>query len=378
MDTLGLYIHVPFCRSKCAYCDFYSLPGQDKERMEAHTEALRIHLERTAPRAVGYVVDTVYFGGGTPTVLGERRLLSIWEAVVRWYRLAPDAEVTIEANPESAGDWLRSLREAGFGRASLGMQSADDAELRRIGRPHSSAQVREAVETIRRAGFRDLSLDLIYGLPGQDLASWRRSVEAAVDLGPGHLSCYGLKVEEGTLLWSRREGLPGDEEQAEMYLWAVEELDRRGYGQYEISNFARPGHASRHNGRYWTLGAYLGFGPGAHSDFDGVRWAWSRDLEGYIRGVRDGDPPLSERTAVPEEERAREWLMLGLRTSRGLDPAVWEARWGRSFDPFRPFLDRCVRVGYGHWTDGRFALSPRGFLVSNAVIGEMLDLCGPT
>lgn len=376
VKPLGLYIHIPFCKQKCAYCDFYSLSGSES-RMDDYTDALCAHLAETAPFAAGHTVDTVYFGGGTPSYLGEKRLIQILKVIFKKYRVAKDAEITLEANPDSAGDWkaLKALRKAGIDRLSLGMQSACDAELREIGRVHTMDQVRAAVEAARKAGFDDLSLDLIYGLPHQTLEQWQKNLAAAVDLAPEHLSCYGLKVEEGTPLFARREtaGLPGDEEQADMYLHTVEYLAGRGYRQYEISNFAQPGRESRHNLKYWLLEEYAGFGPGAHSDFGDVRYAYDRDLEGYIRGVRDGTPMLSESERIPPLERDTEWVMLGLRTVRGLDPREFETRFRRRFACFLPFLEQCRQAGYAVQTEGRWRLTPQGFLVSNQIIGGMLD-----
>lgn len=361
---LGIYIHVPFCKQKCVYCDFYSLPHRE-EQMDAYVSALRSQLAETD--FSGYEADAVYFGGGTPSYLGPRRLTALLEAVSAACPVAPGAEVTFEANPDSAGDpdALSALRRAGFNRISLGMQSADDGELKAIGRIHTMAQVRSAVKAARRAGFDNLSLDLIYGLPGQDLPRWRENLAAAVELGPEHLSCYGLKAEPGTPLYARRETLPGDEEQADMYLETVDLLEARGYRQYEISNFAKPGRESRHNLKYWTLGEYIGFGPGAHSDFRGVRYAWARDLEAFLRR----DRLLSEARRMSPQDRETEWLMLSLRLARGLDMAEWKRR----RPPFPPFLERCEAAGYAVQEEGRWRLTPRGFLVSNQIIRELLD-----
>ncbi|MDR3984131.1 MAG: radical SAM family heme chaperone HemW [Dysosmobacter sp.] len=373
---LGLYIHIPFCKHKCAYCDFYSLSGHEG-RMDDYTDALCAHLTEIAPFAAGHQVDTVYFGGGTPSYLGTKRLIKLLKTVQKKYRLDKQAEITLEANPDSAGDWkeLRALRRAGFNRLSLGMQSASDAELQTIGRVHTWEQVGAAVEAARKAKFENLSLDLIYGLPRQTMEQWQANLTAAVDLAPEHLSCYGLKVEEGTPLFAVRDtaGLPGDEEQADMYLWTVEFLAQMGYAQYEISNFAKPGRESRHNLKYWTLQEYVGFGPGAHSDFGGVRYAYGRDLEGYIRGVQTHASMLSESESIPPLDRDTEWLMLGLRTVQGLDPKVFERRFRRRFDCFRPFLEECRTAGYAVEEEGRWHLTPKGFLVSNQIIGGMLD-----
>lgn len=366
---LGVYVHIPFCRQKCAYCDFYSLPHREED-MDAYASALRAQLLETD--FTGYEADTVYFGGGTPSCLGPRRLTALLEAVSAACPVARGAEITLEANPNSAQDWeaLSALRRAGFNRLSLGMQSADDGELRAVGRIHTMAQVRASVEAARRAGFGNLSLDLIYGLPGQDLPRWRKSLAAAAELGPEHLSCYGLKAEPGTPLYARRETLPGDGAQADMYLETVDFLEARGWRQYEISNFARPGRESRHNLKYWTLGEYLGFGPGAHSDFRGRRYAWARDLDAFLRGER----LLAEDCRPAPRERAAEWLMLSLRLASGLRPDQFEGRFGLDFFPFLRFLERCEEAGYAVRREGAWRLTPRGFLVSNQIIGELLDI----
>lgn len=362
MKPLGIYIHVPFCKQKCVYCDFYSLPRREED-MDAYAAALRAQLAETD--FSGYEADTVYFGGGTPSYLGPRRLAALLEAVFAACPISPDAEITFEANPDSAQNPadLAALRRAGFNRLSLGMQSAGDSELRAIGRVHTMAQVRSSVEAARKAGFDNLSLDLIYGLPGQALPRWRKNLAAAGSLCPEHLSCYGLKAEPGTPLYARRESLPGDEVQADMYLEAVNFLEARGWRQYEISNFAKPGRESRHNLKYWTLGEYAGFGPGAHSDFRGRRYAWARDLGAFLHGR----PPLAEDQTMTPRDRETERLMLSLRLVRGLDMA--EER----FPSLLPFLGRCEAVGYAVQEGSRWRLTPRGFLVSNQIIGELLD-----
>ena len=375
--ALGLYIHIPFCKAKCAYCDFYSL-AHSEEKMDAYTAALIRHLEEVAPRAAGMQVDTVYFGGGTPSYLGAPRLVRLLQTVQRRYDVARDAEITLEANPDSAGDWrtLRTLRRAGFNRLSLGVQSTDDALLQRIGRIHTYEQVQQAVTAARRAKLTNLSLDLIYGLPGQTMEDWQRTLADAVALGPEHLSCYGLKLEEGTPLWQQRQALtlPDDDAQADMYLYTVAALEEAGYQQYEISNFARPGRASRHNLKYWNMEEYAGFGPGAHSDFGGVRYAYEKDLDAYIAAAHGGQFRFSENTVIPPRDRDVEWVMLGARLISGLDPKDYEAQFRRRFDPiFLPFLQKCVAAGYAVSENGVWHLTPKGFLVSNQIIGGLLD-----
>lgn len=370
--ALGLYIHIPFCKAKCAYCDFYSL-AHSEEKMDAYMAALLRHLEEVAPRAAGMQVDTVYFGGGTPSYLGAARLCRILQTVLRRYDVARDAEITLEANPDSAGDWkeLRRLRRAGFNRLSLGVQSTDDALLRRIGRIHTYEQVQQAVTAARKAKFTDLSLDLIYGLPGQTMEDWQRTLADAVALGPEHLSCYGLKLEEGTPLWQQRQTLtlPDDDAQADMYLYTVAALGEMGYEQYEISNFAKPSKASRHNLKYWRMEEYAGFGPGAHSDFGGVRYGYVRDIDSYIAGRL----VLSESETDSTLARDYEYVMLSLRTAAGIDRQTFEKRYRQRFQPMETLFEQYEKAGLASRTEGGWRLTPKGFLVSNSIIAALQE-----
>ena len=376
VKPLGLYIHIPFCKSKCIYCDFYSLPRAE-DRMDRYVSALCRQLAEIAQRTTAHTVDSVYLGGGTPSYLGEKRLRRILKTVKKHYHLSRDAEITLEANPDSAGDWraLRSLRRAGMNRLSLGVQSADDGLLRTLGRPHTFAQAEEAAAAARRARIRNLSLDLIYGLPGQDLAGWKDTLERAAALEPEHLSCYGLKVEEGTPLWDMQEkmDLPDDDAQADMYLWTVERLGALGYEQYEISNFARPGRASRHNMKYWTLCEYAGFGPGAHSDLGDVRYAYLRSLDTYCAGVEAGVSVLESSEHIPPRERDIEYVMLGLRLSQGISRQEFENRYRLPFAPIQSVLERFRATGHAALAGERWRLTPEGFLVSNQIIGQALE-----
>jgi oxygen-independent coproporphyrinogen-3 oxidase len=374
---LGLYIHIPFCPHKCDYCDFYSLAGSD-ERMDEYERALCAHLAEVAPLAKQHTVDSVYFGGGTPSYFGVKRLKTVLAAVQKNYKLARDAEITLEANPDSAGDWkvLRALRRGGFNRISIGMQSSSDEELRACGRIHTFAQVQQAVEAARRAKLKNLSLDLIYGLPEQTMESWEKTLADAVALAPEHLSCYGLKVEEGTPFFAMRDTLPlaDDDEQAEQYLFAVDFLRQAGYEQYEISNFAKPGFASRHNMKYWTLGEYVGFGPGAHSDFGGVRYGFERDLDKYIQGTLYGGKMPLEGDDLPGWTRDTEYLMLRFRTAQGVLPRDYENTFRQRFSVFLPLLEKYEAAGLAcHAPSGAWRFTAKGFLVSNTLIGELLE-----
>lgn len=376
-EKLGIYIHIPFCRSKCDYCDFYSLAGAE-ERMDAYQKALLLHMKETARVAGEIPVDTIYFGGGTPSYYGDKRLRELLKAVKKLFQVEKDAEITLEANPDSVTfKSLRALRRAGFNRLSMGLQSACPSELAAVHRPHSVEQGDAAVVAARAAKIQNLSLDLIYGLPGQTEESWHNTLEHALSLNPEHLSCYGLKVEEGTPMARRVEAgevLPDDDTQAELYLWTVERLAQAGYEQYEISNFAKPGFASRHNLRYWLTRPYIGFGPGAHSDFGGRRYSWIRDLEGYIKGVLEGGSLLDSEDLIPQRERGGEYLMLRLRTARGVEE--WEYR-GSYYMDFAPIEQRLQEFSAQGWAEktpeGRWRLTPKGFLVSNQLIGDLLE-----
>ena len=376
MRSLGLYIHIPFCKAKCIYGDFYSLPRAEGQ-MDAYVSALTAQLAAWRERTADCTVDTVYFGGGTPSYLGPDRLRRLLDAVFQSYRVAPGAEITLEANPDSAQDIsaLRQLHDAGFDRLSLGMQSADDAELRRIGRVHTHAQTVRAVENARAAGFDNLSLDLIYGLPEQTMTRWQANLDAALALAPEHLSCYGLKVEEGTPLFARRERftLPDDDAQADMYFYAVETLEQFGYHQYEISNFAHDGFICRHNMKYWVGDEYLGFGPCAASDFAGRRFTIKPDLEGYIKGVTDKGQILSESELVPLRERAGEYLMLRLRTVDGIEKSEYTRSFLLPFEPIEDILVRLQAREYAAFTSGRWHLTPKGFMLSNTILVELLE-----
>ena len=373
--TLGLYLHIPFCKSKCAYCDFYSLPHSE-EKMDDYTAALLRHLEEVAPRCAAHTVDTVYFGGGTPSYLGEKRLIHLLKTVKKRFRVAANAEITLEANPDSAGEWkaLRALRKAGFNRLSLGVQAADDDLLRRVGRVHTWEQTLSAAAAARMAGFENLSLDLIYGLPGQTLAAWQDTLRSAAALEPKHLSCYGLKIEPGTPLWQQRGSadLPDDDTQADMYLWTVDFLRKKGYEQYEISNFAQPGFESRHNLKYWQLEEYAGFGPGAHSDMGGVRFAYERDLDSYIAG----ELRLSEMEEIPPLDRDLEYIMLSLRTVQGIDSKYFERQFRQKFQPMEDLLTQYEAHGFAARTEKGWRLTPRGFFVSNAIIVSLQEAVG--
>ena len=373
---LGVYFHIPFCRSKCAYCDFCSTAKWDDKLMDTYLEALLRQLDDFFLPGGKYTVDTVYIGGGTPSVFQGKRIAKLLKQLGKRADLTRNCEITVEVNPESADKALfKQLKKAGVNRISMGVQSADDSQLRRIGRIHDFAKAREAAALCRQYCTDNLSLDLIYGLPGQSLESWLQSVDAVCALQPRHISCYALKLEEGTPLWREDPVLPDDDLQADMYLAAVSRLAEKGYAQYEISNFAQPGFRSRHNSRYWDLSDYLGFGCAAHSFYGGKRFSFTSDINAYIRGMHGQDPIVEEADELAFRDRVGEFVMLALRTCDGIDENTFYSRWGREFDPFARRLEPYIATGHVQNDGGRWHLTPEGFLVSNAIIGDVLEAC---
>ena len=373
---LGIYIHVPFCRSKCNYCDFYSMPCKDDALMDSYLAAVCAPIKEAGALAPGYRVDTIYFGGGTPSYFGGDAIAIIMTAIRRNFDVATDAEITFECNPDSVTDkLLHRMRAEGFNRVSMGVQDDHDDMLKKLGRPHTYAQSVAAFQRIRKAGFRNVSLDLMYGLPGQTLQDWRDTLENVLKMNPEHFSCYGLKLEEGTKLYEIKDviNIPDDDTQADMYLAAVDMLRERGFRQYEISNFARKGLYSRHNFKYWTGGEYLGFGPSASSDFAGKRFTIVSDLQAYINGIRTGGDIMAEMEGIPRRGRAGEYIMLRLRTSAGLSPEEYQRTFMLPFEPLEAKLEKLRAYGRAEQSsDGRWSLTPKGYLVSNDIISELL------
>ena len=373
---LGIYIHVPFCRSKCQYCDFYSVTTKDATLWDNYLDAICTHIRESGQLAPGYVVDTIYFGGGTPTYFGADGMCAILDTIRKSFDVSRSAEITFEANPDSVSDkLLKKLRSEGFNRVSLGIQCDNDDILKKIGRPHSYEQAVNAVKRIRKFGFKNLSVDLMFGLPGQSLENWKTTLTNVLSLAPEHISCYGLKVEEGTPLYEYKEfcNLADDDTQAEMYISAVKILKDHGYRQYEISNFCRKGHVSRHNLKYWNGEEYLGFGPDASSDFAGQRFSIIRDLPGYIDGIRHGGQVIVDAQSITGRERAAEYLMMRLRTATGMDPREYEKRFLMPFGPLEKKLLQFQKQGLAQKTfDGRWHLTTQGFLLSNTVISDLM------
>ena len=374
---LGIYIHIPFCASKCSYCDFYSLADCERA-MPDYQKALIAHMEESADAIKNYEVDSVYFGGGTPSFYGAGRIIELFDTLKLNGNVRLDAEVTVECNPDSMTyAELKKLRQEGVNRLSIGVQASDNDLLRLIGRRHTFQQAVRAFQEARRAGFDNLSVDLIYGLPSQTKSDWADSLSRILELHPEHISCYGLKLEEGTRMYAEYKGspiLPSEDEQADMYSYAAELLGRYGYRQYEISNFAAPGFESKHNLKYWNLDDYMGFGPGAHSCVGNLRYSFVRDLKQYMAGIRRKTSILDEYQQVEPLERAVEYLMLAMRTSRGISEEDYRKRTQSDWKPIHKALRAFRSKGWAEETDGRWHFTVPGYLISNTLIGILLEV----
>ena len=373
---LGIYVHVPFCRSKCQYCDFYSVTEKEDKLIDQYLDAVCSHIRQSGKLAPNHKVDTIYFGGGTPSFLGAEGLCLILSVIRKSFKVASDAEITFEANPDSVSEkLLKRLAGEGFNRVSLGIQSDDDEMLRKLGRPHTYSQAVTAVNRIRKAGFRNLSVDLMYGLPGQTLAAWEETLRHVLTLTPDHISCYGLTLEEGTPMHRYQDALelPDEDAQADMYLRCIEILSRKGYRQYEISNFARKNMTSRHNLRYWRGEEYLGFGPDAASDFGGKRFTMVRSLRDYVKGIAENGQVVAEVIEIPRRERAYEYLMTRLRTTEGIQGDEYSRRFRLPFAPLENKLKEFQNSGHAFLNkDDRWQFTAEGFLVSNRLITDLL------
>ncbi len=367
---LGLYLHIPFCSSICNYCNF-NRGLFDAALKERYVAALEQEILRGGK---GEPADTIYFGGGTPSLLAPEEIGRLIAACRRAFDVSADAEVTLETNPETSSPArMEQFRAAGVNRISFGVQSFREAELRRLGRLHSAERARAAVREARGAGLDNISLDLMMWLPQQSRDHWRESVEALIDVGPEHASLYllelypnaPLKEEMARAGWS----LAPDDDAAEMYLWSLERLDRAGYGQYEISNVARPGRPSRHNLKYWTDGEWLGFGCGAHSTRGGVRWKNIPGAADYAARVAAGGPTAVERRELSGSEQLEEVLFTGLRLSAGVNMEQAGRKygadvWARYGDALAPFL----RDGLLERDGAVLRLTRHGMLVANEIM----------
>lgn len=378
--TLGLYLHIPFCVKKCDYCDFYSFSPTDRDAIDNYVSAMMLQMEDISLSCKGYIVDTVYFGGGTPTMLPINQFSRLMDSVRRNFRISKDAEITSEANPGTVDlKYLKALRKLGINRLSIGMQSLNDRELAELGRIHNSEQFEETYENARKAGFSNISVDIMYGIPGQTPQSFKDTLRHVSLLDPEHISLYCLKIEEGTPFHENRSflALPDDDTVYDMYMDGVKFLSSHGYERYEMSNFARDGKYSRHNLKYWNCEEYIGIGASAHSYFCGERYSVIRDASSYIDGleVLDYDIQIIDDSRIIEkEESMNEYVMLRMRLDAGVDMAEFKKRFGVDFyEKFGQYLEEYVDGGYVETKGNSYAFTSKGMFVSNYILSAVLD-----
>lgn len=361
-DGAGLYIHVPFCLTRCGYCDFNTYVGLDHLKAP-YVEALTREAELVCEEWHGVHFASIYLGGGTPTTLQPDAIARLLRRIRELFDVAVDAEITSEANPDTVDpEYLRQIRRAGVARLSIGVQSFDPTVLEALERVHAPESARAAYEAARTAGFDDVNLDLIYGANGETVASWRPTLEETTALGPDHVSAYALTIEPATALGRKvAAGLvpaPDPDLQAEMYDLACGLLGDAGYEHYEISNWAKPGHRSRHNSGYWEGRPYLGLGAGAHSYRDGRRWWNVRPPQEYLRLVGEGRSPVGGEEYLTDDDWRFERLLLGLRTTQGVPVDLVDVA----------AADELVDEGLAERTRDRVALAPRGLFMANDLV----------
>ncbi len=376
MTSAGLYVHIPFCSSRCSYCDFATGLHQS-ELAERYVCGLTNEIR--ASRYDVENVDTIYFGGGTPSLLLPAQLERILASLYERFEITGGPEITLEINPGSATpEKLRAFRSLGVNRASFGAQTFDDAELAKLGRSHNSAAILRTFADLREAGFANVSFDLIAGLPGQTLKGWQRNIEQALDLAPEHLSFYLLEVHSGTPLAEHiRRGLqpvPDDDLAGVMYQWMLEHACESGYEHYEISNLCRPGFHSRHNVKYWTTTPYFGFGCSAHS-YDGQmrRWSNHRDVLKYVETIENGTSPVVDEQELSESDVRAEALFLGMRLMRGVDARRYRESFGVDLrETHAADLDRFRQAGLLEFDGDLIRLTRTGALLSNEVFAAFV------
>lgn len=364
---MGLYLHIPFCRKKCAYCDFYSAFYGD-EALDNYTNGLISQIKNWGGRLCRPLVDTVYFGGGTPSLLGER-IISVIGAVKEAFCLAEENEITLEVNPSvNAEGLLAAAKRAGVNRLSVGAQSGDNAMLSLLGRTHTAEDTLKTVKTARELGFDNISLDLMMGLPGSDLSTLKADLDFILSANPDHISAYILKTEKNTLFYKMRDtlNLPDEDETAEQYLYMCRYLEEKGFSHYEISNFAKSGFEGKHNLKYWHCEEYLGIGPSAHSFLKGERFYYPRDSRAFLRG----EPPVSDGEGGGEEE----YIMLALRLKEGLCFSKYRERFGKDLDEsIKKAALPLYNAGLLNINNDSISLTDRGMLLSNSIISNLLE-----
>ena len=376
---LGIYVHIPFCKSKCGYCDFCS-HTPCKGETDRYLNALMLNIQDFSGAAEKYTVDTVFIGGGTPTLLSKKQMKALVDCIRTSFKVEKGAEFTVEANPGTVDKrYLSSLVNMGINRISFGLQSASDRELSALGRIHTRDEFLESFHAARAAGFKNINVDLMYGIPHQTKESFLDTLSFVKSLSPEHISVYGLKIEEGTPFWDAKEklSLPDEESEYRMYREADSTLSADGYKHYEISNFARHGFESKHNLRYWKDEFYLGFGVSAHSYFEGQRYAYTDDIEKYILEMENPSNManiLSECTDIDVFTRETEYVMLRLRLFDGLSLEEYRREFGRDFlAKYGEKLGRYVDGGFMTLDSRKLAFTVKGMYVSNCILSDLLE-----
>jgi oxygen-independent coproporphyrinogen-3 oxidase len=369
----GIYIHIPFCRSRCSYCDFATDVYRDNDGVERYVNALCKEIANFELRISNYA-ETIYFGGGTPSLLNARQLEKILGSIRQKFSFEKNIEFTLEMNPGTVSlEKLKDYKSLGVNRASFGIQTFDDKALKILARGHDSADARKTFELLRKAEFENISFDLIGGLPDQTLADWQKNLNEALRLAPEHLSLYLLEIHEGTPLAeqirSNRQPFPNEDLAGEMYELMVEKVTAEGFEHYEISNFAKPGFQSNHNNKYWLCEPVLGFGVGAHS-FDGInkRWSNERDTNSYVALIENGESPIVETEFLSVEQLSGEFAFLSLRLKKGLNMCEYKVRFGIDLKrKFAEDLGRFEGLGLIELKNDTLRLTRKGFVFSNEV-----------
>ena len=372
----GVYIHIPFCKSRCSYCDFATDVFKNEETVERYVNALVTEIQNSKFKIQNSKseIDTIYFGGGTPSLLKPEQLEKILNSVFQEFSVDENSEITMEMNPATVTlETLKDYKRLGINRASFGAQTFDDTELKRLGRRHTAADVRETIELLRKANYENVSFDLIAGLPRQTLKDWERNLTEALKLLPEHISLYLLEIHEGTPLAeqirSERQPLPDEDLAGEMYELMLEKLAEKNYQQYEISNFSLVGFESKHNSKYWQFAPYFSFGVSAHS-FDGanLRWANERDTFAYVKKIESGESPVAEKTELDENTRRAEYAFLRLRLNEGIDLQNYKEIFGIDLTKeYAEDLARIQEAGLIEMTGKNLRLSKKGIVFSNEV-----------
>ncbi len=373
----GIYIHIPFCKQRCTYCDFYKETGSNNNQIDAFVDALIQEIQLRKSYLNGDDISTVYFGGGTPSVLNFNQFKKIFNVIYNCFNVEDDAEITMEANPDDLTEvYLKTLSPLPFNRLSIGIQSFNNAHLKKINRRHDAQQAKDAVINARKHGFKNISIDLIYALPGQTIDDWKYQLEEAFKLNVEHISAYGLTYEEGTALWKQRnKGLvkvTEDEVTLQMFDYMRLQMSEKGFESYEISNYAKPGFRSRHNSAYWQFIPYLGLGPSAHS-FDGKSRQWNiASVQKYLQGITVLKPSF-EKEILSEHDFYNDFIMVSLRTSEGIDLIRLKNRFGDVlFDYCLQNADNQIKYGNLILNNNKLFLSDAGVHITNQVIVELM------